>query len=416
MVPIDQKYLLVMAADTTREPVHRPPAWPWRTALVVESPSLNSEIEDALRELNAVCAFRVAANTPRFEVAGLIERERPEVLFVELACVEGTGSEWMIAVRAGCDSPLVVAVHAEPEPNTMIEALRAGASEFLSHPLRPVIFDAMDRLATILEGRQAISAERGKMTGMLSAKGGCGATTLACHLASALHAASGVGKILMADLESQSPFAHRVFRVSPSPGLGNALESVRRLNSACWPDFISPVERGVDLLSGQQTAGAEAAASEPWRIDSLYRFLGRNYTWVLADLGRHLNRYNWSFLQNLDELIVVTTPDVLALYQTRSMLQMLSARGFEKGRLRLILNKNQTAPQDFWVESIEQMFEMPVLSVIPDDPSTLNSLPRDRFEFPANSAFGRAVSKLAAKLTRPGGSNTKDKNPVRKAA
>ena len=402
-----------MTTETAREETHRTPAWPWRIALVLESRALNAEIPEALRELNADCAFRVAAHTPRFEVANLVERDRPEVLFVEMSAIDGPASGWIEAVRAGRESPLVVAVHADADPHSMIEALRAGAIEFLSLPLRPAIFEAMDRLATLLESRQSQSVERGRMTGILSAKGGCGATTIACHLAMALHTTSGAWKVLVADLESQAPSAHRVFRVSPRYGLGNALESVRRLNSACWPDFVAPVVRGVELLAAQPV---ENAAAEPWRADSLFRFLSRSYGWVLADLGRHLNPSNWSFLQNLDELIVVTAPDVLALYQTRSILQTLTGRGFEKSRLRLILNKNKTAPHDFWVESIEQMFEMTVLSVIPDDPAALANLPRDRFEFPANSSFGRSVTRLAAKLTRPGGTDSTPKSLSRKAA
>jgi pilus assembly protein CpaE len=406
-----------MVPETLREDPHRSAPWPWRTALVVQTPSLGSGVAEALDEFNARCIFRVPVSTPRFEVAHLVERERPDILFVETGCIEGPGAEWIAGVRAGGDSPLIVAVHPDWHPQTMIDALRAGASEFLSLPLRPAIFEAMDRLATLLEARQAQSLERGRMTGILSAKGGCGATTVACHLGAALHAA-GAGKVLILDLDSQAPSAHRVFRVTPGSRVGNALESARRLNAACWPDFTTAAFCGVDLLAGQRSQAAESAASaaEPWRVDALFRFLSRSYSWVLADLGRHLNPSNWSFLQNLDELIVVTAPDVLALYQTRCVLQTLSGRGFEKERLRLVLNRNHSAPQDFWVESIEQMFEMSVISVIPDDNSTLGGLPRDRFEFPAHSGFGRAVTKLAARLMKPCGSDTGQKGTARKAA
>ena len=81
----------------------------------------------------------------------------------------------------------------------------------------------------------------------------------------------------------------------------------------------------------------------------------------------------------------------------------LTSRGFDKSRIRLILNRNRTTPQDFWVESIEQMFEMNVFAVIPNDYSTLDKLPRDRFEFPADTPFGKALVKLAGRLASPNG-------------
>ena len=108
----------------------------------------------------------------------------------------------------------------------------------------------------------------------------------------------------------------------------------------------------------------------------------------------------------------MTAPDVLALYQTRSVLQTLSNRGFDKSRVKIILNRNLSSPQDFWVESIQQMFEMAVFGLVPDD-TALDKLPRDRFEFPAETPFGRAVTKMAARIVKPGGANPA---PGKKAA
>src|SRR5206468_3081803 len=118
--------------------------------------------------------------------------------------------------------------------------------------------------------------------------------------------------------------------------------------------------------------------------------------------GRHLNPSNWTLLQHIEELFVVTAPDVLALYQTRSVLQTLTSRGFDKSRVKIILNRNQTSPADFWVERIEQMFEMSVFGVIPNDETTIGKLARDRFEFPADTSFGRAIMKMAVRLNKAG--------------
>ena len=202
-----------------------------------------------------------------------------------------------------------------------------------------------------------------------------------------------------------------------------------------WREFATPVVTGVDLLaspmdmpsnalssdmaaaSNNMAAALNTAASnniaaalpEQWRVESLFRFLGRQYNWILVDLGRHLNPANWALLQNIEELFIVTAPDVLALYQTRSILQTLSNRGFDKSRVKIILNKNLSSPQDFWVESIEQMFEMSVFGVIPNDEGTFEKLPRDRFEFPAETSFGRALTKIAARLSGTGGPGSQRK-------
>lgn len=361
----------------------------------MESPALTSELTEALGSINATCSFFAQPGAAPFEIARIVERHKPDLLFVEMSRIAGAPQQWMDTIRCGGET-LVAAVHTSAEPNEMIAALRAGACEFIHLPVRPAIFDAMDRVATILESRRTQTVERGTITGLLSAKGGCGATTLACHLAVAAHRARPSSRVLVADLDHQAPAAHRLFRANPRLHTTEAFESARRLSSGSWQEFASPVEDGVDLLAG--APASTDAAPDAWRIDSLFRFVTRHYSHILVDLGRNLNPFNWAFLPPLDELILVTAPDVLALFQTRQILQTLQSRGFDKNRVRLILNRNHLAPQDFWVESIEQMFEIGVLEVIPNDYTTLNNMSRSQFEFPAGTHFGKTLTRLAGKL------------------
>jgi pilus assembly protein CpaE len=390
-----------MILEITHEEAQRTTVWPGRIGLVLESPELVDEIYGAIGEIKGDCAFRLGAGAPVFEVAHLVERERADLVLVELSKVKGGAGEWINSVRAGGDMPLVIAVNRTPDPPVMIEAMRAGANEFLSLPARPTIFEALDRLLALMESRKAAAQVRGKMAGILSAKGGCGATTVACHLGAALAARKGAGKVLVADLDPQSSYAHQLLKVAPQRRVGDAFDNVRRMNAASWTEFTTQAGENLDLLAGWESSGtAEPPLSEPWRIESMFRFLSRNYGWVLADLGRNLNPASWAFIQNLDDLYIVTAPDVLALFQTRSILQTLTGRGFDKTRLHLILNRNQKGPQDFWIESIQNMFEMSVIAVLPDDRPTMERPQRDRFEFPAGSPFGRSVMKFADVLVK----------------
>jgi pilus assembly protein CpaE len=389
---------------------HRPD-FVWKIGLVLETPELAVEITSAIASAGATPIFELPAASPSFEIATAVERGRPDILFVEFARASKPAAEWMADVKRGELTPFIIAVHPAAEPAEMISALRAGASEFVSLPVKPSIYEALDRLATVLESRRTANVEPGKIVGVLAPKGGCGATSIACHLSAAMHLAVPSSRILVADLDYQSPGAHHIFRADAAArsthrnNAGDAFEAVRRLSTSSWREFVTNVAPGVDLLASPAEgggAGNQPVLPEQWRVESLFRFISRQYTWVLVDLGRHLNPASWTVMQNIDELFIVAAPDVLALYQTRSVLQTLSNRGFDKSRVRIILNRNMSSPQDFWVESIQQMFEMPVFGLIPDD-SALDKLPRDRFEFPAETSFGRAITKMAARIVKPGG-------------
>jgi pilus assembly protein CpaE len=385
-----------MPVDTRRFETPRQSTWPWRAGLVVDDPSLAAEIATALSAAHATCVFHIPASAPVPDINALIERDRPDLLFVELAATPMPAREWMGAVQSGTGMPLVAAVHPRPDTEHMIDALRAGAAEFLSLPMQPGIFDAMDRIAARLEATRSLAAAPGRIIGIVSAKGGCGATTLACHVGMALSHADPSRKILLADLDYQSPAVHRICHLKPRRRAGETFDSVRRLSSANRAEFFSPLTPSCDVLAGPEAGST--APPEPWRIESLFRHLTRSYSLILADLGRHLNPGTWAFLQHVDELLVVALPDVLALYQTRYILQTLTGRGFDRRRIRLILNLSEKTPRDFWIESIEQMFEMRIFAVIPADRPALSGIPADRLVFPAETPFGKAVKKLADRL------------------
>ena len=398
-----------MPLDTSRFEPTRQSAWPWRAGLVVNDPKLASEIASALGEVRAACVFQIPASSSALEIFALIERDQPDLLFVELSATSVPAQEWMAAVQGADGTPLVVAVHVNADPVQMIGALRAGATEFLSLPMNPAIFPALERIGARLTSSRPIEHSQGRIIGIVSSKGGCGATTVACHLGLALEQADASQRILVADLDYQSAAVHRVYRMTPQRRAGETFDSVRRLSSSNWEEFFVPVSPTVDVMAGPETGGT--TLPEPWRIESLFRHLTRSYALVLADLGRHLNPGTWAFLQHVDELLVVAAPDVLALYQTRYILQTLTNRGFERSRIRLVLNMSENTPRDFWIESIEQMFEMRIFAVIPADHTALpgaqpgtnhgnNPAGKEQLVFAADTLFGKAVAKLAGRLIK----------------
>jgi pilus assembly protein CpaE len=391
-----------MPLDTSRFETSRQSAWPWRAGLVVSDPKLNAEISAALMEVRATCVFQIHAAAPLPEVVALIERDRPELLFVELGQTTVAPRTWMTAVQSADGLPLVAAVHTSAEPEQMIGALRAGASEFLSLPLNPEIFLAMDRIARRLDANRAAAPVQGKITGIVSSKGGCGATTVACHLGLALSQMPGAKKVVLADLDYQAPAVHRVCRLKARRRAGQTFESVRRLSASNRAELFVPFAPGLDVMAGPDPANTNPP--EAWRVESLFRHLTRAYPLTLLDLGRHLN------------LMIVAAPDVLALYQTRYILQTLTNRGCERARMRLILIYSDNTPRDFRIESVEQMFEMKLFGVIPADPATFAGMPEDRLVFPGETPFGRAVLKLVGRMEKDERDKTASNPNSRRAA
>src|SRR5581483_11032953 len=79
-------------------------------------------------------------------------------------------------------NPMLIAINDMAEPESILAALRAGFQEYLFPPLLGTLRRALERRS---EERDKFreGTRKGRVIAFLSAKGGCGATTLACHTA-----------------------------------------------------------------------------------------------------------------------------------------------------------------------------------------------------------------------------------------
>ena len=84
-------------------------------------------------------------------------------------------------VRSLVPDTTMLVLAASAEPQMILDAMRGGASEFLYLPSKSQLAKVLERLAAEREKTQVAQGKQGRVTGYLSAKGGCGASTVACH-------------------------------------------------------------------------------------------------------------------------------------------------------------------------------------------------------------------------------------------
>ena len=118
-----------------------------------------------------------------------IERHRVDVVLVEASRIAMPLEEFVRRLRNTASQPAVFVLNPEPSPELILEALRAGANEYLYPPLADTLRDALQRLsAARSKGGSDTANALGKLFGFISARGGCGATTFAIHVATAIAA------------------------------------------------------------------------------------------------------------------------------------------------------------------------------------------------------------------------------------
>lgn len=99
------------------------------------------------------------------------------------------------------------------------------------------------------------------------------------------------------------------------------------------------------------------------------------YRYVIVDLGSNLGPLQMSLIEKATVLLVVTTPEVLAINQTMRLITELFAANLPTDMLQIVINKASAA--GLAPAAIGQTLRRPILSVIPqDDMTAVGSLQR----------------------------------------
>ena len=149
--------------------------YPIAVAVVVESGEIRKELLLALEALAIPTVLdlpEIPTEWPSF--LERLDRVKPDVILLDITRLADPLDEVIANLRSASSRPAVFALHTAAEPETILNALRAGASEYLFPPIQGALKSALERLAKSHEGSQEKLASGGKIIGFLSAKGGCG--------------------------------------------------------------------------------------------------------------------------------------------------------------------------------------------------------------------------------------------------
>lgn len=218
----------------------------------------------------------------------------------------------------------VVVVASSLDPRLMLEAMRAGVTEFVTDPVtQSDLKAAVDRVAA-----KRPASEPGQVFAFVGGKGGIGTTTLAVNVAAAL-GSRGVAPVLLVDLNVSYGDAALFVGAEPRFSVADALENVHRLDESFLRSLVGRTKFGVDLLGSADrplVGQLEARA-----VKGLIDCAARHYRYVVLDVPR-------SDSTMLDSLEIATTIVIVAnqeLGTVRSASRMAATLRQRYGRDRV---------------------------------------------------------------------------------
>jgi pilus assembly protein CpaE len=326
-------------------------------------------------------------------------------VLIDLSMIPDTQQAMIRRIRLAAPRARIIGLHtAGVTPGE--EHLAGGADEYIVSPVADALKRAVERLAEE-QARLEFGTPRGKSICFLSAKGGCGATTLACHVAVELSRVTQ--GVLLADLDVNNGMVAFLLKSRSPYSIADALNNVQRLDASYWKALVSNSIPGLDLISAPATISAELTP-KPESLRQVLAFTSRQYEWTVADAGHGLNPYTRAAFESADEACLVTTPEIPALHQAREILQQLLDGGFRKERLRLVLNRYSKTP-GMGPEELQKMMGVPLYAVLPDAYPELHDALSHGQLLPAGADLGRQIGRLARKLAGIAEQTAKRKSP-----
>jgi pilus assembly protein CpaE len=345
------------------------------------------------RTVHTCASFPVAAADP---VTRRVRAANPDVTLVDIPADNPA-----LALRAiellhqEMPEGAIFAIGTLTQPQVIVNAMRAGAREFIERPTTTTdLLEAFVRLTTA-QRKSRQEGIRGKVFSIVNAKGGNGATTVAVNLALALQ--SAYGQTALVDV---APLGHASLHLNLKPAfnVADAMRNLHRMDSSLLESFMTRHSNGLQLLSGTNVP----AAVDPTTAEfvRLFDMLVSHFRYVVVDVSSRFDAASRLIASLSETVLLVACSDVASLWSAARVQQYLGEAG-NRERVRLVLNRFRKVP-GFSEADAETAVGAKVLWRVPNQYFAVSSA-IDRgtpVMDQRNSEIARCFAGLAQELTR----------------
>lgn len=333
------------------------------------------------------------------ELTELRERD-PELVFLDLESDPALGVRFAHFLADANPRRRFIAVGPPLGQEMLLEAMRAGISEYLPKPVpRDGLHAALERVGRKLAGGPGEARRPGELIAVFSPKGGAGATTVATNLAVHLHRLTGK-RTLLVDLDLELGEVAVLLGVQPRFSFLDMIRNFHRMDAELLASYIERDDTGVHLLS----APFHPEAAEAVNADSIRRilhFLKQHYDYVVVDTSKSFSAPTLAAFEQADRILLVTVVDLPSLRNLKRCMPLLDrVVGPRSERVRLVVNRYNPADPISLAEVNETLgvevyrtlandYETVSRSINTGQPAVLNE----------KSAFSRDLMVLGAEIS-----------------
>jgi pilus assembly protein CpaE len=345
----------------------------------------------------------------------LAHQVRPDILLLELS---GSGDDTLTAASQYRLENPDVAIFVSSDalsPETLMRAMRAGASEVLRRPLdRPALTEAVERVAQLKARKMGGGLQRTVVT-VFSNKGGVGVSTIATNLALSLRRQTR-REVALADLDYQSGDVASILGLATARSIGDLIGK-DRFDSAVVQGVMAKHASGVMVLpQPEQIDQADGLTAH--QAGSILETLGSTYEIVVVDAPHLINDIALEIFDRSSQILLVAELSLPSVRAARRSLDIFGKLNYlaVPDRVRVLINR-RTDKGAILPAQVEEALGVPISFSVTNDYAAVSesiNLGRPLCAGEPSSRAGRDLDAIALQLVPVEGNQPVEVAPPRR--
>jgi pilus assembly protein CpaE len=291
----------------------------------------------------------------------------PDIIFIDLHRNGDHARIFETAGKISIEYPdIAIFVSSDiQEPQLILTALRSGAQEFFTKPLKFDEFStAVGKITYKKKRAVSASAPKNKLITVFSKKGGQGVTTLSVNLAGA-YAKIFNEKAAIFDLDLQLGDVTSFLDLTPQYSIVDTCGIDGEIDSTKLQSCMTHHNLGISILA-EPPDPAESDLITATQIGQIISHLKSMFSHVIVDTTHRFDSRTLEVFAQSDHILLVTVASIPAIRATRKSLDILKDLGYGKDKVKVVVNRTSKRDQ-INIKEIEKNLEYPVYWSIPNN-------------------------------------------------
>ena len=264
------------------------------------------------------------------------------------------------------------------EPNLLLQALKAGAKEFFSQPIKKD--EIKEALLKFKERREKTKFDgdkkkKGKIIDVIGSKGGVGNTTLAVNLATSLIESGRSPLVALIDMNLLFGEIPIFLNIESAFNWGEVARNISRLDSTYLMSILSKHSSGVYVLPSPTGLDGVNVAT-PEIIEILLGVMRNVFDYIVIDGGQALDDISLKILEMSDTVLLVAILSLPCLTNVKRLLWIFQKLGYpQQDIIKIIINRHHEKKSVISLTEAEESINQKIFWFVPNDyPTTMSAI------------------------------------------